>query len=153
ENWKGGTELEYFYLDQVVDVSATENIFRSLPVRSHSIVAAPYVSRELPWQSLLKLEMKVARQYYNEPLDDYWEFGPELTLEKEYGHGSDVSLTYAFRQRDYDTREQLGLDFFSLPETALKFSQHEAELTVSHHWGEEERWRSRLRLGYELNQD
>ena len=153
ETWEAGTELEYFYLDQVVDVSATENIFQSLPVRSHTVGVAPFLTRELPGESQLKLEAQVVRQYYNDPLDDYWEMGPELSFEKEYGHGSEVSLSYAFRERRYDSREQLGLDFFTLPGTELKFRQHETELTISHHWDEEERWQSRLRLGHELNRD
>lgn len=153
ENWESGTELEYYYLDQVVDASATENIFVSLPVKSHSLVAAPFVSRQLPWDSEVKLEFEATRQFYNEPLDDYWELGPEISFSKEYGHRSEVSLSYALRERNYDTRLHLGLDFVSIPDTELKFHQHDTELTLSHNWDEQRRWRSRLRLAYELNLD
>ena len=153
ENWEMGTELEYYYIDQVVDVSATEAIFESLPVKSHSLVAAPFISRTLPRDMEVKLEFEVTRQFYNEPLDDYWELGPELTFSKEYGHRSEVSLLYGFRERNYDTRRHFGLDFISIPDTELKFHQHDTELTLSHNWNEERRWRSRLRLGFELNED
>lgn len=153
EDWKAGTELEYYYLDQVVDASATEAVFLSLPVKSHSIVGAPYVRRELPWNSHVKIEMEVRRQFFNEPLDDYWEAGPKITFEKRYGHRSDVSLSYAFRERDYDTRRHLNNEFEVIPGTSLSFQQHEVELTADHSWDQERRWRSRLRIGYERNQD
>lgn len=153
ENWEAGTELEYYYLDQVVDASATETIFLSFPVKSHSLGATPYLLRELPKETWAELRFEVNRQIYNEPLDDYWEAGPEVVFGKRYGYRSSAELSYAFRERAYDTRRHVALDFGTIPDTSLRYQQHEVEVTFEHSWDEARHWRSRLRSSYERNED
>jgi hypothetical protein len=153
QNWQLGVPINYSYIDEVFDASTTEQIFETLPVKSHRAGVAPYVSRSLPWNSTLELKFYVDRQLYNEPLDDYWEYGPQLTWRKPYGNRSELTVSYTFRERPYDTREFVTLDFFEIPGTSLRYDQHEFELILNHSWDAERRWRIRTRFGYTLNQE
>jgi len=92
-DWSVGGLVQYLYADQVYDASATEQLFTALPVISHNFEVAPIVTRTLPWNSELELKVSGERQLFDEPLDSYWEFGPQLTYTKKYGNRSSVSLS------------------------------------------------------------
>lgn len=151
--WKGGALAQYVYADQVFDASATEELLQTLPVKSHNLQFAPLLSRELPREYELHFRFNLERQFFNEPLDDYWETGPQLSLQKRYGHKSEWSLAYTFDHRAYDTRQQFDLGAQSIPHTSLRFQQHEFEASLTHVWDQARHWRSRLRLLFELNDD
>jgi hypothetical protein len=153
EDWAASAVVQYLYADQVYDASATEQLIQTLPVKSHNIQFSPALKRILPWDSELELKFIVERQYFNEPLDDYWELGPQLIYTKKYGHRSEAALSYTFDHRAYDVRQEVSLDFEFVPDTSLKFTQHEFELGINHSWDEKRRWRSRLRLLFEINDD
>jgi hypothetical protein len=153
ENWAVGGIAQYLYADQVFDASATEELFETLPVKSHNMQVAPIVTRELPWNSELELRLNGERQFFNEPLDDYWEIGTELTYTKKYGNRSTISFSYTYDHRLYDTRNALDLDREPIENIPLRFDQHELELTLNHSWDKERHWRSRFRVLFEINQD
>jgi hypothetical protein len=153
ENWKWGAIAQYMYADQVFDASATEELLQTLPVKSHNFQSAPYLSRQLPANFSLELKATLERQYFSDPLDDYWEGGPQLTLTKRYGHRSDLALIYIYDHRTYDTRRQIDLNAAAIPDTSLAFHQHEFEATLLHAWDKGRHWRSRLRAVYERNDD
>lgn len=153
KDWKVGGEFLYYYMDQVIDASATETILESLQVKSHSLIASPFISRKLPQKGELLLEVHFERQIFEQPLDDYWEMGPEITFVKEYGNRSEATLSYGYRERSYDTRRQVDLDLFPIPDTSLEFTQHEAEMGLNHSWNESRSVRSRLRFSFERNED
>jgi len=153
ENWFWSLTAQYMYLDQVFDASATEELRETLPVKSHNYQFIPSIGRNLPWDSKLELRLVGERQHFNQPLDDYWEFGPQLIYSKTYGYKSEAAVSYTYDQRLYDTREELDLQFNSIPETSLSYQQHEFELGVNHSWDQERRWRSRARFLFEINDD
>jgi hypothetical protein len=153
EDWTASAALQYMYADQVYDASATEQILTTMPVKSHNIQVAPGIKRSLPGNSELELKLTAERQYFNEPLDDYWEFGPQLIYTKKYGHRSEATASYTLDHRNYDTRRELDLDFQEVPDTSLEYIQHEFELGVNHAWDEKRHWRSRARLLFEINDD
>ena len=153
DDWVASATLQYLYADQVYDASATELILETLPVKSHNVQFSPGITRNLPWNSALELKFTLERQYFNEPLDDYWEYGPQLAFTKKYGNRSEASLSYTFDQREYDQRREVDLDFFAVEGTSLAYEQHEFEFDLNHSWDEERRWRSRLRFVFELNDD
>lgn len=153
DDWTAGTALQYMYADQVYDASATEQILTTQPVISHNIQFAPGIKRNLGSKSDLELRFTAERQFFNEPLDDYWEFGPQLIYTKRYGHRSEATLSYTFDHRSYDTRQEMDLNFEEVPDTSLEFTQHEFELGVYHSWDEKRRWRSRARFMFEINDD
>lgn len=152
-DWTGGAAFQYMYVDQVYDASATEQILETLPVQGHNLQLSPTVERKLPWNSALELKLILERQYFNEPLDDYWEWGPQLTYTRYYGHRSEAAISYSLDHRSYDTREERTLDFAPVPGTSLAYLQHEFELAVNHSWDVNRRWRSRLRTSLEMNSD
>jgi len=152
-DWSVGGLVQYLYADQVYDASATEQLFTALPVISHNFEVAPIVTRTLPWNSELELKVSGERQLFDEPLDSYWEFGPQLTYTKKYGNRSSVSLSYRYNHRYYDTRHALDLERFDIPDRPLRFDQHDFELTASHSFDQARHWRNRLRLLFGMNTD
>jgi hypothetical protein len=153
QNWEVGLPISYSYMDEVFDASATEQIFETLPVKAHRLGVAPYVTRELPWSSVLELRFNFDRQLFNEPLDDYWEYGPQLLWRKPYGNRSEFNISYSFRERPYDTREFTTLDFQDIPGTSLTYRQHEVETSLNHSWDADRHWRTRTRLSYTRNEE
>jgi hypothetical protein len=151
--WEAGLALEYFYQDQVFDVSATEADLSTLQLQAHSLKANPSLERKFAEHYHLKLELPITRQYLRKPLDDYWEGGPKLTFQRDYGNRSSAWVSYEFSERLYDERHEtddLGND---IPGTSLKFQQHEFELGSRHFWDEKRRWRTETKVAYELNLD
>lgn len=153
EDWIASGEVQYMYADQVYDASATEQLLQTLPVKSHNLQFAPAIRRTLPWSSELELKFTVERQYFNEPLDDYWELGPQIAYTKKYGNRSEAAISYTLDHRIYDERRELTLEFEPVPDTSLKYLQHEFELAVNHSWDRKRRWRSRARFLFEINED
>jgi hypothetical protein len=141
------------YVDQVYDASATEQILETLPVQGHNLQFSPAITRTFPGDIALELAFTIERQYYNRPLDDYWELGPQLTVTKEYGHRSEAELTYGFDHRAYDERTERTLDFAPIPDSSLEYLQHEVGLLINHSWDANRHWRSRFRALIEINDD
>jgi hypothetical protein len=152
-DWAFGGLVQYLYADQVFDASATEQLFETLPVKSHNLQIAPIIKRSLPWNSELELRLSAERQFFNEPLDDYWEAGPELTWTRNYGNRSSASLSYTYDHRMYDTRLPLSLEREPIGEGNLQLSQHEFEFALNHSWDKERHWRTRVKALVEFNDD
>ena len=152
-NWQAGVVLQYVYLDQVLDVSITENISQAIPVRAHSLSGAPYLAVQLPWDMRLETRFEIERQFIKLPLDDFWEAGPEITVTKRYGNRSDLFASYAFHERAYDNRRQFSLDFETIPDTSLKFYKHILEAGVKHYWDADRRWRTTVKGAYERTEE
>jgi hypothetical protein len=153
DDWYWSALAQYMYVDQVFDASATEQLLETLPVKSHNYQFAPGIGRNLTSDSKLELKFVAERQQFNQPLDDYWELGPQLTYTKSYGHKSEATASYTYDHRLYDTREEMGLNFEPIGGTSLSYQQHEFEFGVNHSWDENRHWRSRARFLFELNDD
>lgn len=151
--WEAGVSLEYFYQDQVFDVSATEADLTTVRLKAHAIRTVPTLQRKLGDHYRLRLEFPAARQYLKEPLDDYWEGGPKLVFERDYGRRSLLFATYQYEQRFYDDREETDSTGAAIPGTSLQFEQHEFEMGNRHYWDEKRRWRTDSKIGLELNRD
>jgi hypothetical protein len=148
-----GVLAQYLYADQVFDASVTEELFETLPIKSHNLQLAPMVIWTLPWKLELEARFTGERQIFNAPLDNYWEYGPELTLTRRYGNRSSISLAYRYDHRLYDTRFALDLQRQPLTNAPLHFNQHELELSLSHSFDQARHWRSRTRLLFGMNGD
>jgi hypothetical protein len=153
KSWNAGLTLQYLYQDQVLDVlrideSTTQFALSTLPAQAHSFTARPSLLREWVDHRRIELEFTVNRQEFTEPLDDYWEGGPKIILADKYGPGSEVSLSYAFLRRDYDTRTDV-----VLPGTSIRFLRHEWQLALQHAWDRKQRWRTTTKLSFAKNND
>jgi hypothetical protein len=148
-----GLDARYVFQDQVVDTSVTETNLAATAVLGHGFALVPNARWNLAGATWLELSGTAQRQYYEEPLDDYWEGGPKLMLGHDYGHRSSITLAGAWMVRGYDTREQVSLSGTNIPGTSLDFSQYQAELAWRHHWDARRRWRTATRLEFQVNQD
>src|SRR2546426_4336779 len=104
--WQVSLAAEYVYQNQVVDVSATEPGLTTILVRGHTAIVRPGLRHDFANHCWIMVEAPVQRQFFHEPLDDYLEYGPRLTLGKTYGHQSELSVRYEITRRHYD-REPL----------------------------------------------
>ncbi|HAV63693.1 MAG TPA: hypothetical protein DCY13_15170 [Verrucomicrobiales bacterium] len=154
EAWLGGLTGQYFYQNQVVDASLTEADVTTLPVQGHQFVTTTdwrWRSHSVWW---LQADLSGQRQLFEqELLDDYWQYGPKLSLGWNYRHKSDVELGYEFSRRDYASREQYTAGGLPVAGTRLHYLNHGVELAWRHHFDEAQRWRLYSRLGWSRNED
>jgi hypothetical protein len=149
EKWKAGLGLQYFYNDQVFDASVTEGLPFRVRAKLNRFSGAPSVQYRISDRSRLEAYFNVVREQFELPLDDSWETGPRVVYVQKYGEiGSEISTTVLWRHRTYDTRSAPSFD-----DKSLVFNVPEFEFGVKHNWDEEKRWKSRVRMGLELNRD
>jgi hypothetical protein len=153
KGWQAGLSLQYFYLDQVFDVSATEADLATVKLQGHGLTARPSLRQSFGTRDALQLELPLTRQYFISPLDDYWEGGPKLTWEHEYGYGSEWTASVGLNHRLYDHRSPADLSGNISPGGSLEFEQPAAEWAWRHHWDQKKRWRTVTKAGYEYNLD
>jgi hypothetical protein len=151
--WEASLGLEYFYLDQVLDVSISEVFLQAIQVRTHSLLGRPATRLNLSDRVWFAAGLPVARRLFDQPLDDYWEVGPTITLGCAYGHRSEVTLAYESKQVTADEAPQLAADGTPMPDTRRAFQQDEVVLAWRHHWDKERRWRTTAKLLFKRNED
>jgi hypothetical protein len=152
-DWQLGFGLEGGYLDQVVDLSITESSQLAVPVRGIVLIGRPLVRRDFTGGFWMSLELPGSRQYFDAPLDDYWELGPKFTLGQAFVDKSEVTLSYAFTHRDYDSQFALSLTGGVIPNLTRSASQHDAALVLKHYWDQKQRWRSVTRFSFRHSSD
>lgn len=148
-----GGWLQYFYQNQVVDVSETEVELRRVLIEGHGVSVRPEWQHTL-WPGWhLKLEGTMHRQFYRATLDQYWEGAGRLGLTHEYGRRSEWSVGFQSRHRFYDTRLQYDQQAQPIPGTRLVYWQPELTGAWRHHWDANRHWRTTTRLSLMLNRD
>jgi hypothetical protein len=151
--WETTIGLETIYQDQVLDVSVTETDLRTVQVEGLTLTGRPGVKRTMNRWGWVQLEVPVRRQWFRSPLDDYWEFGPEVSWGIPYGHRSEASLSYEFMRRGYDADESLTAQGAFIPGRTRAFERHEVGARWRHHWDAARRWRTTTRLSWLMNRD
>jgi hypothetical protein len=148
ERWKGGLNFDYFYADQVIDASFSEGIPARVQVKMHRLNGGPAAQFNFEGNRRIEIMGRVTRQFFEEPLDDSWEFGPKVVLGQKFGYKSDLTLTGSWRDRGYDTRQVQGVGGDS-----LHYQQWEAEAGLKYNFDKERHWNARARAGIESSQD
>jgi|KBSSwiStaDraftv2_1062776.scaffolds.fasta_scaffold357131_1 hypothetical protein len=152
-SWQTALALETVFLDQVIDTTITEDTPTNSLVRGTGITARPSVRRDWAGAFWMDLSAGVTRQFFRQPFDDYWEAGPKLSVGRDYGYRSALSLGYSWRLRPYDTRDEVSQDGTDQAGTQLRFQLHELELLWRHNWDAQRRWRTTTRLDILANRD
>lgn len=142
----------YIYQHQVMDVSTASEL-DILKVRGHTMMFEPSLRLDLAASWWCKGQANATRQWFESPLDDYWEVGPGMEVGRSYGAQSEMAVHYRFGHRSYDSDESLDQDGLPIPGTARTFNRHEVEWRWRHFWDARNRWRSTTRLGYQRNED
>lgn len=152
KNWKSLTTVQYTYMNQVLDVSATQQIPFRQQVLGHVLGLRQGWRKDFaPYWT--EANFGLSRSYFKLPLDDYWQGGPQFILGRSYGKGSELSLSYQAQRAVFDTREQTQPDGSFIPGAPLEFTIHNIEAHWQHYWDDQRRWRTTTRFYSELNQD
>jgi hypothetical protein len=144
---------QYYYQDQVLDVSVSETNRVPSPVRGHTLGLRPAARLDLPRRLWLELEAPLARQFFEEPLDDYYEAGFKLTLGWKYYHDSQLSLACEPLWRPYDTDPARTATGAAITNSHRFSFQQNARLKWAHNWDEEKHWRTVAILGGRMNNE
>ena len=151
--WQVSLAAEYVYQDQVVDVSVTEPGLTTIPVRGHTAILREGLRRDFANNYWMMVELPVQRQFFHEPLDDYSEYGPRLTLGHTYGHQSELSVRYEITQRRYDHEPLRDAKGFAVLHSHRESVQQDARLTWKHYWDTQRRWRATTKLAAKQSED
>ena len=154
-DWQAALALEGLYLDQVLDLSVTQQRTNAFPVRGGGISARPSARRDLSADIWLTLEAGASRNLLNPPLDDFWDVGPKIILGRTYGNGSEMAASYEFVHRGYDSelaRDASGVIDTNQPSIRQAFL-HEVAGVWKHYWDADGHWRSTTKIGYQHSAD
>jgi len=151
--WRHEGVFEYFHMNQVFDASITETNRSSVKAKGHLARWRPGFRRDWSTNTHVDLQFGLGRQYYQEPLDDYWEMGPRIAWEHRWSNRQALTLSYEYLYRPYDRRMATTSDGMSIPGTSLSFRQQEIVALWRMSWGQNGRWTSTSRAGIEINQD
>lgn len=150
---EGSLAARYAYVHQVLDISVSETNRIAIPATAHGISITPGIQVDPALHYWIVLQLPMARQLYNDPLDDRWELDAKLQVGRNYGAGSEISLSYEPGWRLYDAELALRADGTPLPGTHRRFLQHEGRLRWRHDWDEARNWRSTTTLSVRVNDD
>jgi len=151
--WKTGIGLNYLFQNQVCDVTATETNRAEIgEVVGHNFTGRWFVRKKIQrWWA--EAEVNLTRQLYESPLDDFWQTGPRLAVGRDYGRGSEVTLSYRWDHLSFDTRETVDTQGYANPGTDLRFQEHSVDLAWHHVWDRNRRWHTTARASLETNED
>src|ERR1044071_931279 len=151
--WQASLAVEYVYQNQVLDVSTTEPGLTPLPVQGHGIILRDEIRHNFGSNYWVSLELLAKRQFFRQPLDDYWEYGPRIILGRSYGHKSELSVSYEIEERPYDDEELRLADGTPVPGTRRTSLLQAARFTWKHYWDAQNHWRTSTRLAASQNED
>jgi hypothetical protein len=144
---------DYFYLDQIQDVSVTETNLQALRVRGHGLTGRPALRLNFPGQYWAGVELAPTRQWLAAPLGDFTEFAGRFSVGRDYGYQSEISIRYEPGYRDYDSEPAVSSTGEPIPGVLRSFTMQEIRLNWRHHWDPERHWRTTTRLSYKINHD
>jgi hypothetical protein len=153
DTWRTSVGAQYFYQDQILDVSASETNRESVRAVGNTLSLRPGARMALSGPFSLALEAPVTRQLFQAPLDDYWEAGAKLAAGYNYGHDSEVSLSYGPSWEFYDTEPARDPAGAVIPGSHRERFFQETRLSWRHYWDEPKHWRTTATLGARLNQE
>jgi hypothetical protein len=150
--WQSGTAFEYLYQDQVIDLTATETETQPSRILGQTFTGRSDLKRRLGggW---LELQVAGTRQFYEEPLDDFWTFSPSLEWTWPVLEGAELSLRYRYVHDWYDNDPVLSESGDPIPGTQREAARHELQFTGRQYFGVDHRWRLTLALSGRINRD
>jgi hypothetical protein len=155
DTWQASLESQYIYLSQVLEI--TEIAFNThLPptnVVGHTIVIRPGVQKWLASNLWVRLEADGLRQFFTEPADSYFRFGPRVVLGYDYGRNSEATLSCALLEQENDHFTKAMPDGTPIPNTSSRALRYETALASKHNWDVHKHWQTTTKLSFLYFQD
>jgi hypothetical protein len=150
--WRAGLEFRGLYEKQVLDVTTEQAAPATALVEGYGITAQPSVRKDFAPDLWFQVGMPVTRWSLAAPLDDYWEFGPIVTLGYNPGSYTELSASYG---ASYQTHaEWVALDSIGDPlPQHLEIFQDRTELAWHQYWDPHRHLRSSTRLIFAYDED
>ena len=153
ESLLGSLAAQFYYQDQVLDVSVSETNRQPIPVLGETINLRPGTRLKLSEHFSLSLDAYGARQFFNQPLDDYWETGAKFAASYHFGRDSKLTASYEPSWRTYDTDPALTATGSAITNSHRQSLRHDLRLVWQQHWDEQKKWRTVLGGGVRVNQE
>ncbi len=150
--WRTGEGLEYVYLNQVIDVSATEAELTRALIEGHLLTGRLWAGRKVG-PGDLQLTVQGTRQWYVETLDDSWELAPKLSYEARAGDRIRLTFDYGFTYDWHDEDPLRAADGTPLPGTDRETQRQDLGFSARTHFGKARQWRLTFRAGGRVNRD
>ncbi len=153
DGWSSGLGANYAYVNQVMDLTAASTNLTPITKVLGNTFGADWFARKDFQSWWAQLDVDCARQLLAAPLDNYWQFGPKLTLVRKYGAGSDLALSGQWNYLMYDTTPDVTPLGQEIPNTRERVRSPSAELAWHHTWDASNHWHSLAAIAYQSDQD
>jgi hypothetical protein len=148
-----GTLLgQYYYQNQILDISVTETNREPVPVRGHTFNVRPGARLNLPARLWLEVGAPLTRQFFDEPLDDYYESGCRVSVGATFPRAQ-ITLSYEPLWRWYDTDPARTATGDAITNSHRFWFQQNVRLIWRHYWDEGRHWRTAATLGGRINSE
>lgn len=151
--WQAGLTVEYAYVDQVQDISVSENVAARAKVQGHIISVHPALRRDWGTNWWTQMELSATRRLLAVPIDDDWNAGPKLTLGHSVSERSELRMSGGLLNWRYDTRVDTDATGAGIAGTHRERWIYKTDLTWQHYWDEARRWRSTTALAFDYNME
>lgn len=151
--WRGGVELRYSYIDQVLEEFLIVGGAQAIEAKGNVLAVRPFIRRDLSTDWWVQLDAPLSREWWQEPLDPTWKVGGQAALGLVYGPHSQVSLTgggFYIPHDQWLARDALGNEISGRKLTVLRQT---AELKWEHQWDATNRWATTTKLGFNHSHD
>jgi hypothetical protein len=149
----GAISAQYFYQDQVLDVSISETNRQAVTVVGHTLALEPRLRAQLPSHNWIEASAPLSRELYDAPLDDYWVLGAKFSAGHDYGRDSQVSVSYSPLWQPYDTDPARTASGTAITNSHRFAFQQDTRLTWRHYWDPQKRWRTTATIGARWNDE
>jgi hypothetical protein len=149
EGWTAGLEWRALYENQVLEITTSRAAPATALVEGDGITAQPSVRKDFKAGLWLQVEMPITRWTMAAPLDDYWEFGPIVTVGYDFGKQSEVTASYGASYQLHEDWDPYG---DPLPDH-LEIFQDRTELAWRQYWDSRRYLHTSTRLIFAYDED
>jgi hypothetical protein len=153
DGWSSGLGANYAYENQVMDLTATSTNLTPITKVLGNTFGADWFARKDFRPYWAQFDVACTRQLLEAPLDNYWQLGPKLTLDRKYGSGSDLALSGQWNYLRYDTTPDLTAQGQQIPNTHERVQAAIVDLDWRHDWDASNHWHSITGVGYQSDKD
>lgn len=151
--WRMSLTGIHAYTDQVIDLSSADLGAGTARAAGHTLTLRPGVRHDLGSYAWIELDGEATRQFFEEPLNSYWEWLPRLTVGWKLPHDSSISLAAWHLWRPYEDALQLTPTGEALPGTESHLESDRFELRWQQRWDNQKRWTTTLRGFFHQTRD